>query len=78
MSRVIPDPATTPTMTVAQTAEILGVGVRTVYDAIERGDIPHIRLGTRKAMRVLTAKFLAQYGLEPTAPSTDREPVPAA
>jgi excisionase family DNA binding protein len=70
MSRAIPDPAQVPTMTVAQTAEILGVCDRTVYLMIGRDEVPHIKLGTRKGIRVLTAPFLAQYGLEPasTAP----------
>jgi excisionase family DNA binding protein len=78
MSRAVPHPSDEPTLTVARFAEITGVGVRTVYDLVERGEIPAIRLGTRRGIRILTAKALAQYGLEPTAPRTDQEPVPAA
>lgn len=74
MARVVPDPMLEPTITVADAAKILGVGLRTAYNVIERGELPSIRVG--RAIRVPTAKFIAKYGLEPTA--REPEPLPAA
>jgi excisionase family DNA binding protein len=66
MSDLVPDPAIEPTISVARAAEILGVGVRTAYNAIERGELPAIRVG--RAFRIPTARFLAAYELAvPTA-----------
>jgi excisionase family DNA binding protein len=60
---VLPDPATEPTIDAPRVAAILGVSVRGVYLAIERGEIPCIRVG--RLVRVPTARFLAQCGLGP-------------
>ncbi len=35
------------TYTVAEVAEILGVSTSTAYESINRGEIPHLRLGNR-------------------------------
>ncbi len=35
------------THTVSEVAKILGVGRSTTYEAINRGEIPHLRLGNR-------------------------------
>jgi excisionase family DNA binding protein len=35
------------TQSVRQTAKELGVGVNQAYEAIRRGEIPHIKLGKR-------------------------------
>ncbi len=42
-------PATPPSavLTADQVAELLGVNRKTVYAAVERGEIPHRRLGAR-------------------------------
>jgi excisionase family DNA binding protein len=68
-AQLLPDPAIEPTIPVARAAKILGVGIRTAYFAIERGELPAIRVG--RAIRVPTARFLAKYDLA-------GEPVPAA
>lgn len=35
------------TMTVQEAADLLGIGRSTAYDAINRGELPHIRIGRR-------------------------------
>lgn len=60
-TRRIPDPVAEPTITVPRAAAVLGCGLRTAYDAVDRGELPAIRIG--RAIRVPTARFLAQYGL---------------
>lgn len=64
--RTIPDPATEPTIAVNRGAAVLGIGLRNAYDAIERGDIPSIRVGRR--IVIPTRKFLEKFDLlEPAA-----------
>ncbi|MEV4708870.1 helix-turn-helix domain-containing protein [Actinoplanes sp. NPDC049316] len=65
-TRAIPDASTNPTISVKQAAAILGISVRHAYVAIQRGEIPSIRISTK--IVIPTARFLAQYQLEPTAP----------
>jgi excisionase family DNA binding protein len=36
-----------PNMTVAEVAELLGISRSSVYDGVNRGDIPHLRVGKR-------------------------------
>jgi excisionase family DNA binding protein len=69
MAQLLPDPAIEPTITVDRAAAILGVAVRTVYLAIDRDEMPAIRVG--RAVRIPTARFLAAYDLT-------GKPVPAA
>ncbi|MET7752599.1 helix-turn-helix domain-containing protein [Micromonospora sp. NPDC005367] len=57
--RIVPDPATEPTMGVKRTAAVLGIGLRTTYRAIEQGEIPSIRVG--RTIVVPTARFLERY-----------------
>ncbi|MEU0560904.1 helix-turn-helix domain-containing protein [Dactylosporangium sp. NPDC006015] len=64
-SRVLPDPATQPTIGIAYAARILGVGLRTAYAAAERGELPAVRVG--RSVRVLTGQFLRQYQLTDAA-----------
>ncbi len=59
---VVPDPATEPFITVARAATILGLHQRSIYLAIDRGEIPTVRIG--RALRIPTAKFLAQYSAD--------------
>lgn len=66
ISRSVPDPAIEPTIEVPRGAAILGVGVRGLYAAAARGEIPVIRVG--RTVRIPTAQFLAQFGLAGTPP----------
>ena len=75
MSRVVPDPNLEPTITLARAAAILGIGLTTIYDAAHRGELPVIKVS--RSYRVLTGKFLEQYGLEPSKPQQS-DPVAAA
>lgn len=61
-ANTLPDPATEPTITVERAAAILTLGVRTAYNAVERGDIPAIRVGRRVV--IPTRKFLVKFGLD--------------
>ena len=38
-------PILRPVMTVREAAEALGIGLNSAYEAIARGEIPHIRIG---------------------------------
>lgn len=56
-------------ISVAETAQTLGVSSRLVYDLIDRGDLPAVDLGTRKmvpreAIDLVVAK--AMEGFDPT------------
>ena len=44
---VVPDPATTPTMTVEETATVFGISRSTAYEAARAGEIRTIRVGRR-------------------------------
>lgn len=66
--RTIPDAASEPTISAKRAAAVLGISIRHAYAAIERGEIPSIRVG-RKVV-VPTARFLAQYSdLVPETPA---------
>jgi excisionase family DNA binding protein len=43
----VPDPARTPTMTVEQVAEALGISRASAYEAAKTGEIPSIKIGRR-------------------------------
>lgn len=58
-TRAIPDPSAEPTIPVKRAAAILGVSIRTVYNATVRGEIPAITVGKRVV--IPTASFLAKY-----------------
>jgi excisionase family DNA binding protein len=57
----LPDPRTTPFLTVTQAAQILEVNPRTIYSAVDRGECPAVRVG--KVIRIPTVRFLEHYGL---------------
>lgn len=59
--RAIPDPSAEPTIPVKRAAGILGISVRHAYSAVERDEIPSIKVG-RKIV-IPTARFLAKYDL---------------
>jgi len=61
----IPNPDTSPTISVAVAAHLAGVARRTGYMAAERGEWPVIRTG--RAVRVRTREFLEQCGLLETS-----------
>lgn len=46
-SIVLPDPVERPTLTVDAVAEILGLDRKTVYAAINSGELPSLRIGRR-------------------------------
>jgi hypothetical protein len=69
-ARVLPDPTAEPTIPVKRGGAILGIGLRNAYDAIERGEIPSIRVGRR--IVIPTRKFLEKFGLlEPAGSVAD-------
>lgn len=60
-ARTIPDPSTEPTIPVKRAASILGISIRHTYAAVERDEIPSIKVGQR--IVIPTARFLAKYNL---------------
>lgn len=65
-SMLVPDPYERPTLTVEETAEILGVSRGAAYKAAQSGEIPTLRIGRR--ILIPTAKLLDMLGVEePTA-----------
>jgi excisionase family DNA binding protein len=65
---VIPDPTTTPTLSVDETALLLGVSRGSAYKAIRDNEIPHFKIGKR--ILVPTNQVLAILGFQ--APAGDR------
>lgn len=61
VSRAIPDPGEEPVLKASRVGAILDLSPRSTYEAIERGEIPSIRVG--RSVRVPTAQFLAKFGL---------------
>lgn len=61
----IPDPRVTPTISVEDAGKLLGMSRPSAYAAVQRGDIPAIRIGRR--VIVPTAKLLAMLGLGSSA-----------
>jgi excisionase family DNA binding protein len=74
-SAIVPDPVTEPYIRVERAAAILTLGLRTTYAAIERGDIPSIRVG--RSVRIPTARFLAAFGLSPMGSEAGLSAAPA-
>ena len=59
---LLPDPAVQPTVDVwPTTAKALGISKQAAYDAVARGEIPHIRVGT--TIRVLNAPLQRMLGI---------------
>jgi excisionase family DNA binding protein len=54
-----------PYLNVAEAATILEVNVRTMYNAIDRGECPVVRVG--RVIKIPTARFLAHYKYEPVS-----------
>jgi excisionase family DNA binding protein len=57
------DPSKRVVMTVKETADALGIGLNQAYEAIQRGDIPHLRLNKR----ILVPRAALQKKLESAA-----------
>ena len=74
MARIL---APAPWLTVAEVAAFLGVGVRTLYRAIDRGEFPVVRLGRRI---LITKAMLPKPGPAPLTKECPqcREIIPAA
>ena len=68
-----PDPRVEMTISPQRAAQILGVSIRAVHKAMDRGDCPAVRVG--RLRRVPTAQFLATYGL-PDPSEADRAAPP--
>lgn len=57
--------STSPTITRADAAQVLGVDPRTVTEAIKQGTIPAIKVGRR--VLIPRERFLAMFDTAPTA-----------
>ena len=53
-----------PLYTVKEVAGILLVNVNTVYDIMNRGELPYLRLGSRKVRGSDLEKFIESYPVE--------------
>ena len=58
----LPDPLETPTLSVTQAGEILGLCKQSAYSAAQRGEIPTLRIGRR--IIVPTARLLRMLGAD--------------
>ena len=63
------DPRETPTVSVLEAAEYLGIGRDAAYNAARTGDIPTLRLGTK--LRVPTAGLLKMLGIGESEPEPE-------
>lgn len=59
---LLPDPNERPTLSVKEAAPVLGISEWSAYNAVQRGDIPHVRIGGR--ILIPTARLLAMLGVE--------------
>jgi excisionase family DNA binding protein len=52
-------------LTVKKAAELLGIGVNSAYEAVARGELPHIRIGRSiRIPRAALERFLAGKEIE--------------
>ena len=58
----LPDPVTTPTISVEEAGRLLGIGRALAYEATASGDIPSIQIGRRRV--VPTAALLRLLGYD--------------
>lgn len=65
---------TRPTLTVAEAAVLARVGLRQMYEAVRRDEVPVVRLGRR--ILVKTGPFLVHLGTEPQAAAQAARPDP--
>jgi len=64
----VPTAEERPTMSLAETAEALGICMTTAYVLVERGEIPAIRVGHK--FRVPTAAFRRMLSLDDEVPAS--------
>jgi excisionase family DNA binding protein len=57
------------TLTVEQTAKLLGIGRSTAYELVRTGDIPSLRLGRRIVVPVARLRALMQPDRDTSAPN---------
>lgn len=62
MTREMPDPSVKPTLSVEEAAVLLGIGKNQAYSAVQRGDIPSLRVGRR--LLVPTASLRKLVGID--------------
>lgn len=60
-----------PLYTVKEVAGILLVNVNTVYDIMNRGELPYLRLGSRKIRGSDLEKFIESYPVEKAGGNND-------
>lgn len=58
----VPDPVARATLTVAEVADLFGIGLSAAYKAVKAGEIPAIRIGGR--LLVPTAAVRRMLGLD--------------
>jgi excisionase family DNA binding protein len=68
MDDLLPDPRKTPTLSIEQAGQILGIGRAAAYSAVQAGHLPTIKLGRRRIV-VPTAALWSMLGLDPDAAS---------
>lgn len=54
------------TVNVEELARLMGIGKRQAYEAVERGDIPSIRLGRRIVISTRVIKGILESGTVPS------------
>ncbi len=57
---MMPDPETTPFLTVADAGRFLGIGRSAAYDAAKRGELATIRIGRRLLVPTAALRRMAQ------------------
>lgn len=54
------------TMTVAEAAGMLGIGINTAYEAVRRGELPAVRFGRRVVVPIAGLESVLRMDAEPT------------
>lgn len=57
MSATLDELRARPTLTVTEAAQLLGIGRNTAYSAVQRGELPSLRIGGR--VLIPTARLIA-------------------
>ena len=70
----IPDPEFIPLLKVPDVAAWLGIGRSACYEAIHRGDIPHLQIGRRLYIPTAQVRKLVGLGDNQTELTTDETP----
>jgi excisionase family DNA binding protein len=71
---LLPDPQVVPTVTVPEAGRLLGLSRSGAYRAVERGEIPVLRLGTRLLVPTKQLLELLGYGPSHASSGTERQP----